>query len=189
MAAATVCMCVYLRGRSRGVNLFLSSPSLSHDQFDLFGLSEFLPWHVYVRSRVQLLHCLSPPPPINLWQQRIRLKCDLLFSLPSFLVFLAVVRYLLSVGLTLVHSSLAFCQTWFLTAAFPPFFSSSSSAAVQFLSSHLSPFVPLSSWLHVSAAKRFSTGRTLPFLQSFVLFFLPTSPSLSLSLLSGIKVC
>lgn len=174
-------MCVYLRGRRRGVKLFLSSPSLSHDQFDLFGLSEFLPWHVYACSRVQLSHCFFFPP-INLWQQRIRLKRDLLLSLPSFLVFLAIVCYLLSIGLTLVHSSLAFCQTWFLTAAFSLFFpSSSSSAAMQFLSSH--PPLLGCMWAQQKDSPRVALCRFFRALSSF------SSPPFHLSVSLSAPVC
>lgn len=59
-----------------------------------------------------------------------RLKCAPLFSLlPSFFLFLALLCYLLPIGLTLAHCSLAFCQTWFLTPA-SSFFSSFSCAVM-----------------------------------------------------------
>lgn len=43
-----------------------------------------------------------------------------LSSLPSTFFFLALLCYLLPIGLTLVHCSLAFCQAWFLTLASSP---------------------------------------------------------------------
>lgn len=44
-----------------------------------------------------------------------RLKCAPLFSLPSFSLFLPLLCYLLPIGLTLAHCSLALCQSRFLS--------------------------------------------------------------------------
>lgn len=95
-----------------------------------------------------------------------RVKCAPLFSLlPSFFLFLALFCYLLPIGLTLVHCSLAFCQTWFLTPASSLFFlfllcchgSFSLSPLVFFIFPSIPPY------LRVSSGKdsRFNSAVTL----------------------------
>lgn len=111
-----------------------------------------------------------------------RLKCAPLFSLlPSFFLFLALLCYLLPIGLTLAHCSLAFCQTWFLTPASSLFFflfllcchgSFSLSPLVFFLFPSILPY------LHVSSGKDSSGIPFSCFFRAVTLF--PSHLSISL---------
>lgn len=109
-----------------------------------------------------------------------RLKCAPLFSFPSLFLFLPLLRYLLPIGLTLAHCSLAFCQSQFLSP-FPPFFFSFSCAVMQFplftlltLSLHLIP-----PCLCVNSAKD-SSGISSLFITQAIFLLLQFLPFLSL---------
>lgn len=123
--------------------------------------------------------CIVPPhPPINLWQQRIRLKCDLLSLLP-FLFSLSRRRSLppfrrSHTGALLV----SFLSDLVSDCCFPPlfFFSSSSSTAVQFLSSHPPPPLLGCMWAQQKDSPRVALCCFFRALSSF------SSPPLHLSL-------
>lgn len=98
-----------------------------------------------------------------------RLKCAPLFSLlPSFFLFLALLCYLLPIGLTLAHCSLAFCQTWFLTPASSLFFPLSPVLSWQFLPfpTRLFPFPINPAVFACEFRKRFIGDPIFLFLQS-----------------------
>lgn len=191
--ASIVCMCVYVHGSSKNKAVFVVTPIVSwysmcvliSGTFDLFVLCTFLPlclviltyWNMYVHTLSNVTSIfLSFIPSTELlfffWNTLnadFRLKCAPLFSLlPSFFLFLALLCYLLPIGLTLVHCSLAFCQTWFLTPASSLFFPLSPVLSWQFLPfpTRLFPFPINPAVFACEFRKRFIGDPIFLFLQS-----------------------